>query len=61
MSAYLFRNVIVWDGIRDVPFDGEVLVEGNRIARGLPRGKERSSPRVAAHVVDGGGRFMMPA
>lgn len=59
MSAYLFRNVIVWDGIRDVPFDGEVLVEGNRIAA-VAEGQGKIEPARAAHVVDGGGRFMMP-
>lgn len=59
MSAYLFRNVTVWDGIQDAPFDGEVLVEGNRISA-VVEGRGKIDPARAAHVVDGGGRFMMP-
>jgi hypothetical protein len=31
VSAVLFRNVTIWDGIGDEPYPGEVVVEGNRI------------------------------
>ncbi|RFU49055.1 amidohydrolase family protein [Paraburkholderia sp. DHOC27] len=59
MNAYLFRNVNVWDGIQDAPFEGEVLVEDNRIAA-VVAGQRKIDPGRAAHVVDGGGRFLMP-
>jgi hypothetical protein len=43
MSAYLFKNAIVWDGIEDAPFPGEVLVEGNRITK-VARGRQTIIP-----------------
>ena len=59
MGSYLFRNVTVWDGINDAAYDGEVLVEGNRI-KTVARGSNQISGENAAQVIDGRGRFLMP-
>ncbi|MBS0447385.1 MAG: amidohydrolase family protein [Proteobacteria bacterium] len=61
MANVLFTNVRVFDGGGDLPFTGDVLVQGNRIARvtrsgyGAPR-----VPVLGATVVDGAGAFLMP-
>ena len=44
MTAYLFRNAMVWDAVKDAPFLGEVLVEGNRI-RKVAQGSQPDQPR----------------
>lgn len=54
----LFTNVQVIDGSGAAPFNGEVLVEGNRI-KAIARDGE-SLPRDGADVVDGGGQTLMP-
>lgn len=59
MVAYLFRNVMVWDGINDERYPGEVLVEGNRITR-VARGAGEIPAEAASSVVDGGGRTLLP-
>lgn len=59
MSSYLFRNVTVWDGINDEAYEGEVLVEGNRI-KTVARGANQISSDNAAEVIDGHKRFLMP-
>jgi len=59
MTAYLFRNVTVWDGINDEAYPGEVLVEGNRIKM-VARGRNVISAENAAEVIDGQGQFIMP-
>jgi N-acyl-D-aspartate/D-glutamate deacylase len=33
MADVLFTNVRIFDGSGDMPYTGEVLVQGNRIAR----------------------------
>src|SRR5688572_19145333 len=58
MSRTLFANVKVLDCTGDKPFDGEVLVEGNRITR-VGR-KAGSIAREGARVIDGGGAVLMP-
>jgi imidazolonepropionase-like amidohydrolase len=59
MTAYLFRNVTVWDGVNDEPYPGEVLVDGNRVTT-VARGRDAISAENAAQVIDGGGQFLMP-
>jgi imidazolonepropionase-like amidohydrolase len=59
MTALLLRNVVVWDGINDEPYPGEVLVEGNRI-RAVACGPGQIAREAAAEVIDGDGRFLMP-
>ncbi|MEK9832998.1 MAG: amidohydrolase family protein [Rhodospirillaceae bacterium] len=57
MSETLFTNVSVIDGTGAKPFDGAVLVRGNRIAA-VTRG---DMPETGdAEVVDGGGATLMP-
>jgi imidazolonepropionase-like amidohydrolase len=58
MSSTLFTNVRIIDGSGEAPFNGEVLVQGNRIAR-IMRGA-RSLPLSGVAVVDGGGATLMP-
>jgi imidazolonepropionase-like amidohydrolase len=58
MTATLFRNVRILDCTGKPPFDGGVLVEGNRIAAVVPAA---AGLAVAdAMVVDGGGATLMP-
>ena len=47
MTAYLFRNVEIWDGEADDRYPGEVLVVGNRISK-VARGQGQISPEAAA-------------
>ena len=58
MASYRFTNVRILDATGDAPFDGEVLVEDNRIAAVGRDGKKLSAP--AAEVIDGGGATLMP-
>jgi imidazolonepropionase-like amidohydrolase len=58
MSTVLFTNVRVIDGSGAQPFAGEVLVQGNRIAR-VARGA-RALPVAGATVIDGAGATLMP-
>lgn len=51
----LFRNARILDGSGNAPFAGDVLVEGNRIAR---VGKVAPAPQ--ARTVECGGRTLMP-
>jgi imidazolonepropionase-like amidohydrolase len=55
----LFTNVRVFDGSGAAAFDGEVLVQGDRIAA-VVRGGAPSPPRDDARVIDGGGATLMP-
>ncbi|MBM3560023.1 MAG: amidohydrolase family protein, partial [Alphaproteobacteria bacterium] len=57
MAATLFTNVTIWTHEK-AAFPGEVLVEGNRIAR-VATGAPQIS-RSGATVVDGGGATLMP-
>ena len=59
MTAHLFRNVSIWDGERDDPYPGEVLVEGNRI-RTVARGSNQIAAEAASHTIDGKGMTLMP-
>ncbi len=58
MSAWVVAGVTVLDGTGREPFDGEVLVAGDRIAAVTAGGR---GPRPeGARVVDGGGGTLMP-
>lgn len=59
MSAILLRNVRVWDAVGDAAYPGEVLVEGNRIAR-VARGAGQIGADNAAESIDCQGQFLMP-
>ena len=62
MADVIFTNVKVFDGSGDLPFQGEVQVQGNRIVRVTKTGygQPRSSAPHGAQVVDGAGAFLMP-
>ncbi|HEY0524418.1 MAG TPA: amidohydrolase family protein [Stellaceae bacterium] len=57
MARTLFSNVRIIDGSGAEPYDGHVLVEGNRI-KSVDRDRPPSSGD--AFVVDGGGATLMP-
>jgi imidazolonepropionase-like amidohydrolase len=59
MSATLFTNIVIFDGTGSDPFAGEVLVEGNRIAK-VAGGEERIARGEGVAVVDGDGGCLMP-
>ena len=58
MARILITDVTIFDGSGREPFAGEVLVQGNRIAKvaagGFPSGT------AADRVIDGGGAVLMP-
>ena len=58
MTRILITGVTIFDGSGREPFAGEVLVQGNRIAKvaagGFPSGT------AADRVIDGGGATLMP-
>ncbi|HVL58752.1 MAG TPA: amidohydrolase family protein [Burkholderiaceae bacterium] len=58
MANYLFSNVRIFDGSGAPPYVGEVLVQGNRIAR-VARGS-RALPPAGATVIDAAGATLMP-
>lgn len=58
MANTLFTNVEIFDGSGAVPFAGEVLVQGNRIAKVSAGGAPIA--RDGAQVIDGGGATLMP-
>jgi imidazolonepropionase-like amidohydrolase len=58
MTSVLFTNVRLIDGTGAQPYPGEVLVQGNRIAR-VARGT-RALPPSGATVIDGAGATLMP-
>ena len=64
MANVLFTNVRIFDGSGDQPYNGEVLVQGNRIARVTRTGSGvRSLPSSSASgstVIDGAGSTLMP-
>ena len=75
MADVLFTNVRVFDGGGEMPFTGDVLVSGNRIARVTKSGygaghgvrnasvtsaSSTSAPVMGAQVIDGNGAFLMP-
>ncbi len=58
MANVVFTNVRLFDGSGDMPYTGEVQVQGNRIAR-VARGS-RSIPAAGLTVIDGAGATLMP-
>ena len=58
MTATLFTNVRIIDGNGKRPFNGQVLVKGNRIKKVAKAGKSLKAQD--AVVVDGGGQTLMP-
>jgi imidazolonepropionase-like amidohydrolase len=58
MLKILFKNVAVLDATGALPFPGQVLVEGNRIAAVVP--DDVSVAVDGARVVDGHGATLMP-
>ncbi len=58
MANVLFTNVRILDGAGGQPYAGEVLVQGNRIAR-IARGA-RALPVAGVTTVDGAGATLMP-
>ncbi len=61
MADVLFTNVRIFDGSGDMPYTGEVLIQGNRIARVSRTGYGvRPPPVLGAQVIDGAGAFLMP-
>lgn len=61
MNPVLFTNVNVFDASGDMPFNGEVLVQGNKIVR-VSRATHsmRNMPLSGQTVIDGAGCFLMP-
>jgi len=55
----LIRDVRIFDGSGSAPFQGEVLIEGNRIAT-VARAGEGALSREGAQVLEGGGSTLMP-
>jgi imidazolonepropionase-like amidohydrolase len=61
MADVLITNVRIFDGGGEAPFTGDLLVQGNRIARVVRTGYGvRTMPVAGAQVVDGAGAFLMP-
>ena len=61
MAEVLFTNVRIFDGGGEAPFDGDVLVAGNKISRVVKTSYGQSMPPiVGATVIDGAGAFLMP-
>jgi imidazolonepropionase-like amidohydrolase len=61
MADVLFTNARIFDGGGDMPFTGDVLVQGNRISRVSKSGFGARSAHVAgARTIDAAGAFLMP-
>ena len=60
MANVLFTNARIFDGPGAAPYAGEVLVQGNRIARVGAQPGARTLPRAGAIVVDCAGATLMP-
>jgi imidazolonepropionase-like amidohydrolase len=61
MSNVLFTNVRVFDGSGEQPYNGEVLVQGQRIARVQRSGwGVRPVPVIGVTTIDAQGAFLMP-
>lgn len=58
MSRTLFVGARVWDATGAAPFEGDVLVEGNRV-RAVAKGRGQIAP-AGAEVIDARGMFLMP-
>lgn len=59
MAQVLFKNVRILDGEGDGPFDGQVLVQGNRI-KAVTKADEATGADGDVRVIDGGGQTLMP-
>ena len=59
MAVTLLTNVMIWDGLGDTAYAGEVLVEGNRI-KTVAKGRIQIAAERASETIDGGGMFLMP-
>ncbi|MBI1774975.1 MAG: amidohydrolase family protein [Proteobacteria bacterium] len=59
MTAYLFKDVWIWDGERDDRYPGEVLIEGNRI-KSVANGADQIGADAAPRVINGNGMTLMP-
>ena len=59
MTAYLLRNVEIWDGESDDRYPGEVLVVGDRIDK-VARGIGQISAEAALETINGSGLTLMP-
>ena len=53
MADVLFTNVRIFDGGGETPFDGEVLVSGNRISRVTPTRWGQRTPPVGGTALAG--------
>jgi imidazolonepropionase-like amidohydrolase len=61
MADVLFTNARIFDGGGDTPFNGEVLVQGNKISRVFRAGQgTRTLPVGGTQVIDAAGAFLMP-
>jgi imidazolonepropionase-like amidohydrolase len=58
MSKTMIVGARIWDASGGAPFDGDVLVEGNRV-RAVSRVSGQMSPS-GCHVIDAAGKFLMP-
>jgi imidazolonepropionase-like amidohydrolase len=59
MQRTLFTNVNIFDGTGSPAFPGEILIDGDRIAR-LERGRGSIVPDGGVQVIDGRGGLLMP-
>ena len=59
MKAVFFRNASVLDGTGSRPFEGDVLVEGNRIAAVFSKTNQGEKPQ-EAEIIDCAGATLMP-
>jgi imidazolonepropionase-like amidohydrolase len=61
MADILFTNARIFDGGGETPFNGEVLVQGNKISRVFRAGQGARSLHVGGtQVIDAAGAFLMP-
>jgi len=58
MSQTLFTNIMIFDGSGEKSYQGEVLIQGNRIQK-VAKGRKQID-RDGAKLVDGGGATLMP-
>ena len=59
MADVLITNARIFDGSGALPFQGEVLIKGNRIAQ-VRRGGTGSNSYGSQQVIDAAGAFLMP-
>jgi imidazolonepropionase-like amidohydrolase len=59
MAEILITNARIFDGSGSLPFNGEVLIRGNRVAQ-VRRGGSGSNSYGSQNVIDAAGAFLMP-